>query len=235
MEFLRAINALMNRGSFFIASAQLQSRIINAIHNKGGNALLCCKPLAYTHATRKFPTGNLQKNSKHCLCSLTGTISANFYQVKTCRNWLAWGISPCPPKSKKQPPATAYLKIFYTNKERTDTAMANRERQNELKIYLSDDEQYILDQKWKASGMKSKSAFIRHLILYGYVYDVNYEHLREYNTTLARIGNNLNQIAKRMNATGNVYKADVYEVKELMKQVWQSQKSMLSRQPSIRQ
>ena len=104
--------------------------------------------------------------------------------------------------------------------------MANRERQNELKIYLSDDEQYILDQKWKASGMKSKSAFIRHLILYGYVYDVNYEH---------RIGNNLNQIAKRMNATGNVYKADVNEVKELMKQVWQSQKSMLSRQPSIRQ
>ena len=86
--------------------------------------------------------------------------------------------------------------------------MANRERQNELKIYLSDDEQYILDQKWKASGMKSKSAFIRHLILYGYVYDVNYEHLREYNTTLARIGNNLNQIAKRMNADR---KSVVYE------------------------
>ena len=78
--------------------------------------------------------------------------------------------------------------------------------------------------------MKSKSAFIRHLILYGYVYDVNYEHLREYNTILSLIGNNLNQIAKRMNATGNVYEADVKEVKELMKQVWQSQKSMLSKQ-----
>lgn len=113
--------------------------------------------------------------------------------------------------------------------------MAQRERQNELKIYLSDDEQYILEQKFKISGMKSKSAFIRHMILYGYVYDVNYEHLREYNTLLARIGNNLNQIAKRMNATGNVYEADVKEVKELMKQVWQSQKSMLSKQPSIKQ
>ena len=113
--------------------------------------------------------------------------------------------------------------------------MAKRERQNELKIYLSDNEQYILEQKWKASNMKSKSAFIRHLILYGYVYDVNYEHLREYNTILSRIGNNLNQIAKRMNATGNVYEADVREVKELMKQVWQSQKSMLSKQPSIKQ
>ena len=49
--------------------------------------------------------------------------------------------------------------------------MAQRERQNELKIYLSDDEQYILEQKFKISGMKSKSAFIRHMILYGYVYD----------------------------------------------------------------
>lgn len=113
--------------------------------------------------------------------------------------------------------------------------MAKRERQNELKIYLNDDERYILEQKWKASNMKSKSSFIRHLILYGYVYDINYEHLREYNTNLAQIGNNLNQIAKRMNATGNVYAADVREVKELMKQVWQSQKSMLSKQPSIKQ
>ena len=50
--------------------------------------------------------------------------------------------------------------------------MANRERKNKLKIYLSDKEQYILEQ-----------------------------------------------IAKRMNATGNVYKADVEEVKKLMKQV----------------
>ena len=81
--------------------------------------------------------------------------------------------------------------------------------------------------------MKSKSAFLRKLILY--VYDVDYSYLRNYNTELGRISSNLNQIAKRMNATGNVYKADVNEVKELMKQVWQSQKSMLSRQPSIRQ
>ena len=111
----------------------------------------------------------------------------------------------------------------------------NRSRKYGIIIHLSEDEKYILDEKTKCSNMKSRSAFIRHLILYGYVYDVNYDHLREYNALLARIGNNLNQIAKRMNATGNVYQADVKEVKELMKQVWQSQKSMLSRQPSIKQ
>ena len=95
--------------------------------------------------------------------------------------------------------------------------MANRERKNELKIYLCDDEQYILEQKVKASGMKSKSAFLRRQILYGFVYDIDYSELRKYNAALGRIGNNLNQIAKRMNATGNIYAADVKEVKELMK------------------
>lgn len=113
--------------------------------------------------------------------------------------------------------------------------MAERERKNELKIYLSDDEQYILEQKVKASGGKSKSAFLRHQILYGYVYDVDYSDLREYNATLGRISGSLNQIAKRMNATGNVYAADVKQVKELMQQVWETQKAMLSKQPYIKQ
>ena len=62
--------------------------------------------------------------------------------------------------------------------------MANRERRNELKIYLSDDEQYILEQKAKASGMKSKSTFLRRLILYGFVYDIDYSDLRDYNYML---------------------------------------------------
>ena len=47
--------------------------------------------------------------------------------------------------------------------------MPNRTRTNELKIFLNDDEQYILNRKFLQSGMQSKSAFIRHLILYGYV------------------------------------------------------------------
>ena len=113
--------------------------------------------------------------------------------------------------------------------------MPNRERKISVQLYLSGDEDYILTQKQKASGMKSKSSFLRHLILYGYVYDIDYTELWEFNAVLAKTGNNLNQITKRMNATGNVYKADVKEVKELMKQVWHTQKSMLSQQPSIKQ
>lgn len=65
--------------------------------------------------------------------------------------------------------------------------MANRNRTNPVQFYLSNDEQYILNTKFKASGMKSISALLRKLILYGYVYDVDYSYLRNYNTELGRI------------------------------------------------
>ena len=64
-------------------------------------------------------------------------------------------------------------------KERKEVAeRANRNRTNPVQFYLSDDEQYILNTKFKASGMKSMSAFLRKLILYGYVYDVDVDKLR---------------------------------------------------------
>lgn len=66
--------------------------------------------------------------------------------------------------------------------------MAKREQKNELKIFLSNDEQYILEQ-----------------------------------------------IANRINTTGNVYKADVEEVKKLMNKIWDTQKTMLSKQPYMMQ
>ena len=112
--------------------------------------------------------------------------------------------------------------------------MANRKRTNPVQFYLDDEEQYILDEKFKLSGMKSKSAFLRKLILYGYVYDVDYSYLRNYNTELGRISSSLNQIAKRINSTENIYKEDMDEVKELINEVWRTQKSMLPKQPLIK-
>ena len=112
--------------------------------------------------------------------------------------------------------------------------MTNRNRTNPVQFYLSDDEQYNPQHQIQSIRMKSMSAFLRKLILYGYVYDVDYSYLRNYNTELGCISSNLNQIAKRVNSTGNIYQEDINEVKELMNEVWHTQKSMLSKQPLIK-
>ena len=98
---------------------------------------------------------------------------------------------------------------------------------------MSDDEKYILNRKVELSRRESISDYIRTLILYGFVYDVDYSYLRQYNETLGKISGSLNQIAKRINSTGNIYEEDMKEVKGIMDEVRRTQKAMLRKQPLI--
>ena len=113
--------------------------------------------------------------------------------------------------------------------------MSKRNRKHPVQFYLNDDEEYILNEKYRLSHMKSKSAFLLKMILYGFVYEVDYSHIRRMNTLLGNISNNLNQIAHRVNSTNTIYQKDMDDIKELMQQIWQLQKSMVSKQPLIKQ
>lgn len=107
--------------------------------------------------------------------------------------------------------------------------MVNRKRKNNFYLRLSDDEAYILEEKWKASGLRNRSEFFRNLLIYGYVYDVDYSVVQENNYQLQRIGNNILQILKKMNIYGDVYKEDVEEIKELLNKIWLTQESTQSK------
>ncbi len=65
--------------------------------------------------------------------------------------------------------------------------MPKRERKIPVQIYLSEDET-ISSAEAETIWNEKQSAFLRHLILYGFVYDVDYSELREYNAALAKIG-----------------------------------------------
>ena len=113
--------------------------------------------------------------------------------------------------------------------------MSNRSRTNELKVFLSDDEKFILDKKLELSGMRSRSAFIRHLIIHGYVYEINYDGLKALAEQVRKIGVNINQIVDRVRRTGSYYSDDINEIEELMKKVWHTIESTRSKQPYIKQ
>ncbi|MBR1702584.1 MAG: MobC family plasmid mobilization relaxosome protein [Lachnospiraceae bacterium] len=109
--------------------------------------------------------------------------------------------------------------------------MAERERKNHIHFYLSDDELVILKAKMREAQTNSISQFYRNLTLYSNIYYVEFDDIREMNTELGKIGNNINQIAKKMNENGNVYRDDVREVKERQERIWQLLKSILSKLP----
>lgn len=113
--------------------------------------------------------------------------------------------------------------------------MENRERKKGLLLYLNEEEMELLEEKCKLAKIKSKSEFIRRLIIDGYIIEVNFSELNRYNFLLSNISNNINQIAHRINETRSIYKSDIDSVKEEMDKLWQQQKSMLSSLPWAKQ
>ena len=53
---------------------------------------------------------------------------------------------------------------------------------------------------------------------------------RAMNAALSAIGRNINQIAKRINAGGPAYQADMDEIRERLDEIWQLQRRILSSQ-----
>lgn len=69
------------------------------------------------------------------------------------------------------------------------------------------------------------------MLIDGYVIQVDYSDVKKMTAEIQKIGVDINQIARRVNATGTIYEADIQEIKERLAQIWQLQRSILSSQP----
>ena len=108
--------------------------------------------------------------------------------------------------------------------------METRERKHRITLRLSEEEYRILREKMKECDYRDMSQTLRHLIVYGFLYEVDYSYLRENNIALGRIGTNINQIAHKVNETGSVFQSDIDDLRKEMDEIWQLQRSMLSKQ-----
>ena len=90
-----------------------------------------------------------------------------------------------------------------------------------LKIRVSREELDAIDRKFRNSGMKSRSEFVRAMIFEGYIVQFNEEKLSEILRLARNISGNINQIAVRANSGGRVYDDDISEIKEGVNRLWQ--------------
>lgn len=109
--------------------------------------------------------------------------------------------------------------------------MANRERNIQMKFYVNDEEKYLIEDKMREANIKNMGAYLRKVAIDGHIFILDNMPLREMNTNMTRFSSNLNQIAKRVNSTSSIYAEDLEEIKEMMKDLWQLQKSILSKLP----
>ena len=95
--------------------------------------------------------------------------------------------------------------------------MENRKRNIRLRFDLTDKEKELFERKKEESGAKSMSHFIRKTVLEKEIYEVDLKPLRDLYGTLSVATNKLNQIAKRVNQTGVIYKNDIDDIKKSIK------------------
>ena len=111
--------------------------------------------------------------------------------------------------------------------------MDNRKRNNQLKIYLTDEEKEIFEKKMKLANCKTMSHFLRKCVLEKEIYIVDLEPFRDLQWLLSNVTNNINQIAKAVNTTGVIYKTDIdymrEKIEKLAKEIWQIHSLLLNK------
>ena len=106
--------------------------------------------------------------------------------------------------------------------------MPNRKRNIQMKFYVNEDEKALIEKKMELLPTQRYGAYLRKMAIDGYVIYTDTENIKSFNKELQKIGRNINQIAKRLNANDLVYEADIAEIKERLDQIWHTQRHILS-------
>ncbi|WP_064580946.1 plasmid mobilization protein [Streptobacillus moniliformis] len=111
--------------------------------------------------------------------------------------------------------------------------MENRSRNNQLKIYLSEEEKKLFETKMKMARCRTMSYFIGKCVMEKEIYIVDLEPFIKLQSSLGIATNNINQIARRVNKTGVIYKTDINEIKndiaKISKEQWDIHSLLLKR------
>lgn len=109
--------------------------------------------------------------------------------------------------------------------------MANRTRNIVLRVPVTAEERAAIEQKMQQMGTRCFSTYARKMLIDGYVIKIDNSDIKAMTAELQKIGVNINQIARRVNATGSVYAQDLEDIKGAMTEIWRLQRSILLKAP----
>ena len=92
--------------------------------------------------------------------------------------------------------------------------MTNRYRNERIEIKLTKEEKELFMKKLELSKSKSMAHFIRKSVLEAPIFVIDMNIFRRLQTLIGKNSNNLNQIAKRVNSTGIIYREDIEDLKK---------------------
>jgi predicted ABC-type ATPase len=98
--------------------------------------------------------------------------------------------------------------------------MGYRLREKQINIRVTDYEYQQIRERMEKSGSSSLSEYIIDAATNGFLINVDYSDIKALAYEINRIGNNINQIAHKINAEGSIYKGEIKEVQENVELIW---------------
>jgi len=109
----------------------------------------------------------------------------------------------------------------------------NRKRQITMRFRVTPEEKDMIEQKMAQFGTQNREAYLRKMAIDGYVVNLDLPELQEIVSLLRRSGNNINQIARRVNETGRVYDTDMEFILQKQEAIWDSLHQILTQLSNI--
>ena len=94
-----------------------------------------------------------------------------------------------------------------------------RNKTEGLYIRLSENERKLIEKKMAVCHAENMSAYILKMAIDGMVINLDMPELKEISSLLRYSGNNINQIAKRLNEGKSIYASDIADIKEKYTQI----------------
>ena len=91
--------------------------------------------------------------------------------------------------------------------------MAEENRTINLQFRVTEEELKQIEKRQAEVGILNRSSYLRKMALNGICIRVEAQYLREASSLLWRISNNMNQYARKANATGSIYLEDINSMK----------------------
>lgn len=113
--------------------------------------------------------------------------------------------------------------------------MENDRRNHKISFRMNDEEYEIFMDKFLKSKSDSQGKFIRRMLLNGIILHFDESKAKTAFRLISNIANNINQIALRVNSTGNIYAEDISEIQRDINELWRQQRYFQSELQKLRQ
>lgn len=105
--------------------------------------------------------------------------------------------------------------------------MAKRNRDIVVTFHVSEQERDLIAQKMAAANIINREAYLRKMVLDGYVLRLDLSAVNDMVRLLSNATNNMNQIAKRANETRSVYESDIRDLQAHYDGLWEQAEAIL--------